>query len=1193
MRRIALCGLALLLFFSFFSLPAHADDLTVLTAASYSRERELKLPGGWWMYSFKMSVNNKGKFPLANVCGKVKSTSSSVKVIDPEVCFPDIPAGGSAASRGTFTIWTGSRLKASPSNLSWTYSSLRITADPSLLAIQQGAPYNTLSYYVTLSTSAPKPYYVLFHQWVPEGITATEVPRGWETNRTTTWLVTEQITASAGMTAEIRVKAWILNTLQEAEVTVPVSVSATTPPPTLGTLGSWPSALHPNTSTDVRFTISMNGSSLPESLILQQQVSGTWANIGTLTDNGQNGDTKAGDAIYGGIAPLTAPEGILVFRAFSSTGVSDPYTLTVTPFPIGPAPTLPAAVITTPSGQKVVGNRLLIRFLPGTDAATIATILGSINGAVVGFLGSIGYYHVEIPSTDQAALYAALATLKASPSVLAAQPDFVGDVSSFNFTNKDPYYDVNGPSDPGADHPGQWGMKAIGADNAWPLSSGQGAKVAVLDYGVDPTHPEFDTRVTTCIIATDGNGDHSLNCPADATPIINLLREGAGHGTKVAGIIGAKGNNGAGIAGMAWDSEIISIKVCTAGVGCPTSLVNYGVSAAFTEKNARIINLSLWTTRESYTGGQCISPTSTGDDQALASAVQAVSSDALIVVAAGNYNTGEAQNTCKTYPAAYPGALAVGATMSDGTLKTNSKRGDWVHLAAPGSQIWTLTPMDTNPPYGYGNDTSIAAPHVAGAAALLWAKHPQWSPNTIRSRLLLSAQQPNTIDVSYGLLDAYALLDPYAPGSLDTSFGNGGVVTHNNAAGGNSWDYGHSAVLDSQSRILVTGSSSNTAGNLDMTIWRYLPTGALDTTFGGTGYVVHNNAAGGNSDDSGQSIALDSTGRILVAGWSRNTAGSYDMAIWRYNLNGTLDTTFGGTGYVVQSNTAGGVGYDTGLSMALDSSSRILVTGYSYNSTTGNFDMAIWRYNLNGTLDTTFGGTGYVVHNNGAGGNSDDYGISTALDSSGRILVTGYSYNNTAGNSDMVVWRYLPNGTLDQSFGNGKGFVVHNNAVGGNSGDYGHSIALDSSGRILVTGYSTMSKPATPDMVAWRYLPDGTLDTTFGGTGYVFHNNAAGGNSTDVGYLIAVDSSGRILVTGYSMNAGGNADTVIWRYLPNGTLDPTFGNGGVVVQNNAAGGNGDDFGISIVFDPTGRILVTGSSYNTAGNSDMTIWRCLP
>jgi uncharacterized delta-60 repeat protein len=305
------------------------------------------------------------------------------------------------------------------------------------------------------------------------------------------------------------------------------------------------------------------------------------------------------------------------------------------------------------------------------------------------------------------------------------------------------------------------------------------------------------------------------------------------------------------------------------------------------------------------------------------------------------------------------------------------------------------------------------------------------------------------------------------------------------------------------------------------------------------------------------------------------------MVIWRYNSNGTLDTTFNGTGFIVYNNAAGGNSADAGSSIYVDSNGNIYVTGYSWNGS--NDDMVIWRYNSNGTLDTTFNGTGFVVHNNAAGGNGSDYGNSIYVDSNGNIYVTGYSWNGS--NDDMVIWRYNSNGTLDTTF-NGTGFVVHNNAAGGNGSDVGNSIYVDSNGKIYVTGYSWDG--SNDDMVIWRYNSNGILDTAFNGTGFVVHNNAAGGNSSDSGNSIYVDNTGKIYVTGYSYN-GSNFDMVIWRYNSNGTLDNTFGNNGIVVHNNAAGGNGSDSGNSIYVDNTGKIYVTGSSYN-GSNFDMVIWK---
>ena len=180
-----------------------------------------------------------------------------------------------------------------------------------------------------------------------------------------------------------------------------------------------------------------------------------------------------------------------------------------------------------------------------------------------------------------------------------------------------------------------------------------------------------------------------------------------------------------------------------------------------------------------------------------------------------------------------------------------------------------------------------------------------------------------------------------AIGELDTSFNGTGIVVHHNAAGGNSNDFGNSIYVGSDSKIYVTGRSINSSGNTDMVIWRYNSNGTLDTSFGNNGIVVHNNAAGGNSNDVGDSIFVDSTGKIYVTGFSFN-GSNYDMVIWRYNSNGTLDTSFGNNGIVVHNNAAGGNGHDVGDSIFVDSTGKIYVTGSSFNGS--NYDMVIWRY---------------------------------------------------------------------------------------------------------------------------------------------------------------------------------------------------------------------------------------------------------
>lgn len=364
--------------------------------------------------------------------------------------------------------------------------------------------------------------------------------------------------------------------------------------------------------------------------------------------------------------------------------------------------------------------------------------------------------------------------------------------------------------------------------------------------------------------------------------------------------------------------------------------------------------------------------------------------------------------------------------------------------------------------------------------------------------------------------------------------------------------------------------------------------GGLDVTFSAPdGFLTQDSAAGGAGDDAGTAVAIDGQGRILVAGSSTNSAGNTDMAVWRYHADGTLDAGqngFGGDGIVSAS---AGTGSASGNGIAVDVQGRVLVTG-STTTTTGVIEMALWRFNANGTLDTAFNGDGMVSAAVGTGNAS---GNAVAIDSQGRILVAGSS-TNIAGNRDMMVWRFKADGTLDTSFNSPKGFVVHDGTAGGVGDDAGNAIAIDSQGRVTVAGSSRNSIGNT-DMVVWRITPAGIPDSAFDGDGIVINNGAAGSDGDDAGSGVTIDSEDRIIVTGSSTNSAGNKDMVVWRLNADGALDITFATDGILTNSGAAGGTGNDMGSAVVVDSRDRIVATGNSGNAAGNADLAVWRVFP
>jgi len=423
-------------------------------------------------------------------------------------------------------------------------------------------------------------------------------------------------------------------------------------------------------------------------------------------------------------------------------------------------------------------------------------------------------------------------------------------------------------------------------------------------------------------------------------------------------------------------------------------------------------------------------------------------------------------------------------------------------------------------------------------------------------------------------------------GTPDTTFGSTGLVSYTNGAAG-SVDYASRTKVQSDGKIVSAGYSGTltvtgtpptlmASYTTDIAVWRYNSNGALDTTFGcaaGTGCsgVALINTAGAGVLETAYDLAFDANNKIVITGVGNNAS---DMIVARLNTNGTLDTTFNTTGIASHNSAAGGNSSDSGNGVSIQTDGKIVITGHSYN-TSFNPDMVIWRYNTNGTLDTTFATVGYTIQHNATGTNaasSNDSGQGVVIQSDGKIVVTGYSTNASSIYS-MVIWRYSTTGVLDNP-GFGTGIVVSNPAV---NGAQGKTITLQSDGKILVAGFINN---ANSDMGIWRYNTNGTLDTTFNAIGYLSHNNAAGGNSTDIGYGIALQTDGKIVVSGSSRN-GASVDTgVIWRYNTNGTIDSTFGASGVSILTSL--GSGGFYGQSVAIKSDDRIVVGGAGVPTTG-----------
>lgn len=401
-------------------------------------------------------------------------------------------------------------------------------------------------------------------------------------------------------------------------------------------------------------------------------------------------------------------------------------------------------------------------------------------------------------------------------------------------------------------------------------------------------------------------------------------------------------------------------------------------------------------------------------------------------------------------------------------------------------------------------------------------------------------------------------------GSLDASFGTGGVVT---TAVGTDYNWANALLLQTDGKIVAAGNSYVSGQNV-FALVRYNRDGSLDTGFGTSGVVT---TAIGTLNDTVYSVALQPDGKIVAAGHSLSAGNLYGFALARYNTNGSLDATFG-TGGVVT--TAIGTDDAEIFSVAVQDDGKILAAGYSYNGSQYVFTLA--RYDAtNGTLDPGFGTAGIVTT---AIGSADDEIYGLAIQSDHKIVVGGYSYNGSQ--FVFALARYNTNGTLDAGFGTA-GIVT--TAVGTND-DWIMDLRLQRDGKIVASG---ISATATQDVFALaRYNANGSLDTTFGTGGIV---TTTTGSSCDHIYALDIQSDGKIVVAGASTDSSHHLQFAVARYTVSGSLDAGFGTGGVTTTTMGL----LSYINAVIIQPDGKIVTAGESQDSSLHSYFALARYLP
>jgi len=406
------------------------------------------------------------------------------------------------------------------------------------------------------------------------------------------------------------------------------------------------------------------------------------------------------------------------------------------------------------SGEQTHG--LLVWFKPRTSAKALASTLQDVGAKPIRSYHFLPRLHlIQIPRGDDPAEVAA--QLEADPDVVWVEENRPLKIQTL--PNDPPFED-------GAEEKLAWGLRDINAPQSWSKGTGsQSNKIAVLDTGIDFTHPDLQDNIWTNPGEIADNGlddDHNGYVDdvhgwdfvdGDNNPQDEVItgRRGGGHGTHVSGTIAARGNNGIGTAGVNWKASLVPLRICDAGGSCYLDKVISALQYVH-DQGIKVSN-------NSYGGEIC-------SYQALQTAISAIP-EHLYIAAAGNsgYNMDSSPECPGGWASSTANILTVAALGQDGNLAWFSNWGSMVGLAAPGIDIYSTLPegaFGKSGGYGYLSGTSMATPHVVGAAGWLLSLHPSWSADQIKAALLVSVQKTDALKdqvASGGKLDLAAAAD--------------------------------------------------------------------------------------------------------------------------------------------------------------------------------------------------------------------------------------------------------------------------------------------------------------------------------------------------------------------------------------------------------------------------------------------------
>jgi len=363
-----------------------------------------------------------------------------------------------------------------------------------------------------------------------------------------------------------------------------------------------------------------------------------------------------------------------------------------------------------------------------------------------------------------------------------------------------------------------------------------------------------------------------------------------------------------------------------------------------------------------------------------------------------------------------------------------------------------------------------------------------------------------------------------SPITLHTTAEN---MVWNTTWGGANSDWGYGVAVDANGSVYCDGYTYSFGVGGDFALVKVAPNGTL----------LWNTTWGGLSEDIGYDMTIDASGAVYCVGYTVSFGEGFpDFALVKFAPNGTL----------LWNATWGGANWDICEKLAVDANGNIYCVGYTKSFGMGSWDFALVKFAPNGTLlwNTTWGGA------------DSDCGYGVALDASGFIYCVGSTNTFGAGEYDLALVKFAPNGTR-----------LWNTTWGGADSEVGKSIVKDASGAIYCVGM-TNSFGANGDFALVKFAPNGTQ----------LWNTTWGGADQDQGFYVAVDASGAIYCVGMTNSFGANGDFALVKFAPTGTL----------LWNTTWGGADSDWGWGVTVDASGAIYCVGITNSFGANGDFAL-----